>query len=86
MKRAKSVHNTRSAADSMTAKRWVDTWRGTGAELKKIRHQELRSINPFDEIAKLCGDYDYTAEPRAPKPTSGLVEQQYWFMKAAARK
>ncbi|HEY6804153.1 MAG TPA: hypothetical protein VI306_11275 [Pyrinomonadaceae bacterium] len=86
MKRAKSVSHTRSAADSMTAKRWVDTWRITGAELKKIRREELRSIIPFDEIGKLCGNFDYRVEPRAPKPTSGLVEQQYWFMKAVPRK
>ena len=34
-------------------------------------------------MALLCGPADYRVAPRAPKRTSGLVEQQYWFMKAA---
>ena len=34
-------------------------------------------------IELLCGGWDYTVEPRAPKPGSGLVEQQYWFKRAA---
>ena len=36
-------------------------------------------------IALLCGPADYRVPPRAPLPTSGLVEQQYWFKKAAGR-
>jgi hypothetical protein len=36
-------------------------------------------MDAFSVIAKLCGPADYRVAPRAPKPTSGLVEQQRWF-------
>ena len=68
-------------------KRWVRTWREAGDALDRIRRAELRrlDLDPADAIAPLCGPADYTVEPRAPKPTSGLVEQQRWFMLARER-
>lgn len=35
-----------------------------------------REPDTFDAIARLCGDAEYHEAPRAPKPTSGLIEQQ----------
>jgi hypothetical protein len=64
-------------------RRWVETWKLAGAELERIRRQELRRLDSFRSIALLCGQADYTCPPRAPRPYSGLVEQQRWFMKAA---
>ncbi len=66
-------------------KLWVKAWREAGPELERLRRQELRQLDSQRTIALLCGPADYTIPPRAPKPTSGLVEQQYWFMKAADR-
>ncbi|MEO6393778.1 MAG: hypothetical protein ABIP75_18140 [Pyrinomonadaceae bacterium] len=66
-------------------KRWVETWRVTGEELERIHRQELRELDSYQAIQLLCGDADYTKPPRAPKPWSGLVEQQRLFMKAAGR-
>jgi hypothetical protein len=66
-------------------KRWVQTWIEAGPRLERIRREELRRLDPVRAIALLCGSADYSVPPRAPKPTSGLVEQQHWFMKAAAR-
>lgn len=63
-------------------KRWVETWRLAGEDLERIRRKELRELDARRAIELLCGDADYTSAPRAPKPTSGLVEQQRWFMKA----
>jgi hypothetical protein len=51
--------------------------------LDRIRREELRKIDVKKAIAALCAEYDYTVAPRAPKPTSGLVEQQRWFAKLA---
>lgn len=65
------------------AKLWVDTWIRAGKELEAIRRDELRNLDVQKAIAALCGPADYFSEPRATKPTSGLIEQQYWFMKAA---
>ena len=67
------------------AKRWVETWKEAGPELERLRREELRRLPPESSIGLLCGPADYTVPPRAPKPTSGLVEQQRWFMKAHSR-
>ena len=66
-------------------KRWVEAWKEAGPELERLRREELRRLDTARAIALLCGPADYTVPPRAPKPTSGLVEQQQWFMKAARR-
>jgi hypothetical protein len=66
-------------------KRWVETWKLAGADLERIRRREIRQLDTYRTIALLCGSADYTRPPRAPKPYSGLVEQQRWFMKAAGR-
>jgi hypothetical protein len=66
-------------------RRWVQAWRETSQELERIRREELRSLDPQRAIALLCGTADYRVPPRAPRSTSGLVEQQRWFMKAAGR-
>ena len=63
--------------------KWVATWKAAGPELERIRLEELRKLDTAKGIALLCGPADYTVPPRAPKPTSGLVEQQRWFKKMA---
>ncbi|MBI4662576.1 MAG: hypothetical protein HY735_27500 [Verrucomicrobia bacterium] len=66
-------------------KRWVHAWKQAGDAMQRLRRDELRQLNPQRAIALLCGPADYTLPPRSPKPTSGLVEQQRWFKKAAGR-
>lgn len=75
-----------TAEEVADAKRWVETWRLAGRDLERIRRQELRELDTYRAIEMLCGPADYTRPPRAPKPNSGLVEQQRWFMKAHGRK
>ena len=62
-------------------RQWVAAWESAGHELERIRREELRNLDVQKAISLICGDFDYTVPPRAPKPTSGLVEQQRWFMK-----
>ena len=66
-------------------RRWIETWRLAGVDLERIRRQEIRALDTYRTIALLCGPADYRTPPRAPKPWSGLVEQQRWFIKAAGR-
>lgn len=66
-------------------KRWAQIWKDAGPALEHVRRQELRRLDPERAIALLCGPSDYRVPPRSPRPTSGLVEQQRWFMKAAGR-
>ena len=67
-------------------KRWVQVWKEAGPRLDRVRREELRRLDPQRAIALLCGEADYTRPPRAPRPTSGLVEQQRWFMRAASHR
>ena len=66
-------------------RRWVETWKRAGPELERIRRKELREMDGFRAIELLYAPADYTQPPYAPKPWSGLVEQQRWFKKAAGR-
>jgi len=63
----------------------VQAWREAGPVLEQLRRDELRQFDAQRAIALLCGPADYRIAPRAPKPSSGLVEQQHWFMKAMPR-
>jgi hypothetical protein len=57
-------------------RRWVQTWREAAPRLAAIRRRELRALDAFAAVAALCGPADYHRPPRAPKPTSGLIQQQ----------
>jgi hypothetical protein len=63
-------------------RRAVAAWKRASDAMELLRREELRQLDGYKAIALLCGPADYTVPPRAPKPTSGLVEQQRWFMKA----
>lgn len=66
-------------------RRWIQAWKLAGPELEQIRRKELRQLDVLRAIQALCFEANYRLPPRAPRDTSGLVEQQYWFMKAANR-
>jgi hypothetical protein len=75
----------RSALHSWTpeqierGRQWVAAWKRAAPELERVRREELRSLDGYKAISLLMGPADYTVEPRAPKPTSGLIEQQRLF-------
>ena len=62
-------------------KRWVDTWRQAGPLLEEIRRQEVRDLDTNETIESLSFHADFSQAPYRPDPTSGLIEQQRWFMK-----
>lgn len=61
---------------------WMRAWRSAHVELERVRREGLRAIDGRKAISLLTGPADYRTEPRRPRPTSGLVEQRRWFMKA----
>src|SRR5690349_25129485 len=61
--------------------KWVETWKLAAVDLERIKRKEIRELDTYKTIALLCGDRDYTKPPYAPKPWSGLIEQQGLFMK-----
>jgi hypothetical protein len=60
-------------------RRWAKIWQEAAPRLEAIRRQELRELDAFTAISLLCGPADYQEGPRAPKSTSGMVEQQRLF-------
>ncbi|MCC6162708.1 MAG: hypothetical protein IT182_05095 [Acidobacteria bacterium] len=62
-------------------RQWVLAWKHAGPNLERVRREELRRLDTCASIALLCGTADYTTPPRAPRPSSGLVEQQRIFRK-----
>ena len=61
-------------------RRWAEIWKRAGVELAAVRRRELRERDQRQALAWLC-------QPGAPgpdimRPTSGLVAQQRWFMRA----
>lgn len=61
---------------------WMRAWRSAGEALERVRREELRAIDGRRALALLTGPADYRQEPRKARASSGLVEQQRWFMKA----
>jgi hypothetical protein len=64
-------------------KLWVDTWRKAGPELERIREEEVRNSDTQASIKAFSGMIHLVNQTHPPEPTSGLVEQQRWFMKFA---
>jgi hypothetical protein len=79
MKPRPSALDSWSPEQVALGRRWVTTWREAAPRLEAIRRRELRAIDTFAAISMLCGPTDYHEGPRAPKPTSGLIEQQRLF-------
>jgi hypothetical protein len=64
---------------------WVEAWKRAAPELERMRREDLRALDSYTAIALLAGPADYTVEPRAPRPTSGLIEQQRLFERLRRR-
>jgi hypothetical protein len=65
--------------DPELMRKWVETWQRAAPELERIYRAELQAIDTQEAIRQIFGSYVYSAAP-APA-TSGLVEQQAWFMR-----
>jgi len=81
MQSKRSALDTWSPEQVARGRSWVNTWREAAPRLEAIRRRELRELDAFTAISQLCGPADYHEAPRAPKPTSGLIEQQRLFAK-----
>ena len=90
MLRSRAMSKSSALADCTSeqiarAKKWAETWRLAGEDLERIRRKKIRELDIYQAIARLCRLADFTQPPYAPKPWSGLIEQQEWYKKAAGR-
>jgi hypothetical protein len=60
---------------------YVNRWKETGEFLEKLRREEARNINIYEEIMSLSDASEAALRMYPPKPTSGLIEMQKLFMK-----
>ncbi len=66
------------------ARKWVEQWRITGPLLDEIKTRELREMTEEEAreaserlLAAVPNPQDWSADPLS----SGMVEQQRWFIK-----
>jgi len=62
-------------------RKWVEIWKKSAPELHRIRINELMSSRVPSTVELLEDAFQSALRFNPPKPSSGLVEQQRWFMK-----
>lgn len=72
---------TMNEAERELTKRWVDAWATAGPELQKVRDDDIRAADTAGMIECCDSLFRDAVKNFPPGPTSGLVEQQHWFMK-----
>ena len=63
---------------------WVQAWQQAEKALKEIKRQELRSYDYEKNLPLVDSMLQWAYEHRTERLTSGLIEQQRWFMKLRA--
>jgi hypothetical protein len=66
---------------SADGRAWVKSWQRAGKRLSELKNSELRVISTEEALLHLAGAFESCRQQVAPRPTSGLVEQQRWFGK-----
>jgi hypothetical protein len=62
-------------------KKWVETWKRAGPILEEIRKDELRNFDYQKNKQIIDEMLQWAIDHAKPRLSSGLVEQQRWFMK-----
>ena len=63
-------------------KKWVKTWQKAGLSLKEIKKNELRAADYYEKSYKFLDEMlQYACDNASPRPLSGLIEQQQFFIK-----
>ena len=68
-------------AERELTRRWIDTWAAAAPELQKVRDADIRAADTASMIECTAAMFRDAVRNFPPKPTSGLIEQQRWFMK-----
>lgn len=69
-------------SERKTIKKWIAVWQEAGKALREIKIKELRADDYYEKNKQLLSEMlQYDVEHRTVRLTSGLVEQQRYFMK-----
>jgi hypothetical protein len=61
--------------------RWIQTWEEAAPQLEALRREEIRNADNRQVLASLESAFNHATRSLPPRPSSGLVEMQYWFAK-----
>ncbi len=67
------------------AKGFVEQWKLAGPVLEAERERSIRETDTVRAMRNLGGLMTRAAREHPPKPDSGLIEAQRWFMLARSR-
>lgn len=68
-------------SDKKTMAKWVETWKRAGSALKEVKRRELQSFDYAKNQHIIDEMLQWAHDRRKIRLTSGLVEQQRYFMK-----
>ena len=60
-------------------RQWVDTWRGAGEALSRVKRSELERLETPRALEQLADAFEMALRTAPPAAISGLVEQQRIF-------
>jgi hypothetical protein len=67
--------------------KWVKTWQTANISLKEIKKKELRAPDYYEKNLKILDEMlQYACENAKVRLSSGLMEQQHFFMKINRQK
>lgn len=62
---------------------WAACWKRAGERMEELRREELPRTDTQKSLLSLASAFESCRLHYKPLPTSGLVEQQYWFRRLA---
>jgi hypothetical protein len=68
-------------AERTAYKERIAAWQRAAPVLQEVRDTDIRGANTHEAMRAFTGLTAWAVKNRPAEPTSGLVEQQRWFMK-----
>ena len=75
------AHRTRNIPENDALHRFVATWQRASPLLQQVRDADIRAADTAQAMRIFSGSATWAVTHRPAVATSGLVEQQRWFMK-----
>ena len=68
-------------AEKAAIKERIAAWERAAPVLQRVRDDDIRAADTHRSMQLFAGSAEWAVRNRPAMPTSGLVEQQRWFMK-----